>query len=182
VTGPKKLRAAIAALIGFNLLDWAFTWFWISEEVTTEVNPVMDSIMGSGPWGFLAVKMALILLGSLMLWRYRHVEFAVKAGATLSLIYALLVGLHVGAAYWFVLQASFSAKADLFMGVVTPLMADGHQQVELVGYFAHQGYGQVDGRVMLGKSRVLAVRKIEIPPASSFTLDEGLYETDEQKK
>jgi hypothetical protein len=105
MSGPRKLKAAIAGLVAFNLLDWGFTWFWIREEVTTEVNPMMDSMMlFSGPWGFLAAKMALILLGCLLLWRNRQSEFAVKAGSTLSLVYALLVGLHVGAALQYLLH------------------------------------------------------------------------------
>ena len=107
MSGVAKLRTAIAGIVSFNLLDWAFTWFWIREEVTTEVNPLMDSTMASGPWVFLVFKMSLILLGCLMLWRYRHVDFAVRAGSTLSLVYALLIGLHLGAACQWLLHFHF---------------------------------------------------------------------------
>src|SRR5688572_4305321 len=98
-------RAAGLVII-LNLLDAIWTLCFVEAGVADEANPVMASALGHGPVGFMFVKLALVSLSVLLLWRLRHrksATFALFSGAT---AYGLVVCWHLANAHHLVAALS----------------------------------------------------------------------------
>ena len=92
------LGLAAAALIVLNLVDAIFTLVYTEVGVATEANPLMDTALRSSPLAFMLVKLALVSLGVLVLWRLRHRRAAAVGLVGATTAYLSLVAYHVTAA------------------------------------------------------------------------------------
>lgn len=93
----KWLRGIIAVIIVLNLADAILTCIWLWSGAATEANPVMRMAAGLGPVAFVSVKLALVSLGTFLLWRLRYRAFAVVAIFALFLAYYFVLLYHLQA-------------------------------------------------------------------------------------
>jgi len=89
------LRAAAVAILVFNLLDATFTLVWTLSGLAVEANPLMDQVLAHSPVRFMVVKMALVSLGLLLLWRLRWRRAARFAIVGSALAYTVLLTYHL---------------------------------------------------------------------------------------
>jgi hypothetical protein len=80
------LRAVVAAVVVLNMLDGILTIGWIEFGRAVELNPLMDYLLGTHPVLFILIKMLLVCLGVLLLWRFRS-----RASAVLSIYLCFVV-------------------------------------------------------------------------------------------
>ena len=90
--------AVIALLLIFilNLADGLLTLFWISRNLATELNPLMNILINKGPAAFLFVKILMPTLGLIALYKTKD-EFLLSKIAIFSLlfIYTGLILYHI---------------------------------------------------------------------------------------
>jgi Domain of unknown function (DUF5658) len=98
MTTRRIVETAAFALVVLNLLDAVFTLVWIKSGVASEGNPFMDRAMAHGPVGFMVIKLALVSLSVLLLWRLRHRRAAATALVATAIAYASILCLHLSAA------------------------------------------------------------------------------------
>lgn len=67
----------VIALVMLNAIDGVLTIVWIETGRFTEANPLMDLLLTNDPVLFISVKMLLVCLGILLLWRCRDSGLAV---------------------------------------------------------------------------------------------------------
>jgi hypothetical protein len=91
------LRGVVVATLILNVLDAILTLIWIARGAATEANPLLAELAHRHPVTFVAVKMALVSLGSLLLWRLRRRPVAVVAVFACFLSYYLLLLYHLRA-------------------------------------------------------------------------------------
>ncbi|MGW8268221.1 MAG: DUF5658 family protein [Longimicrobiales bacterium] len=60
-----------------NLLDGVFTVFWVESLQAQELNFMMRDLVHTSALSFMVVKLTLVSLGTLFLWRYRSNALAV---------------------------------------------------------------------------------------------------------
>ena len=92
---PFVLKAAAAAIVILNLLDASFTLVWTLSGLAIEANPLMDQALAHGPMRFMTVKLALVSLGLLLLWRLRVRKLAQVAIVGGALAYVVLLTYHL---------------------------------------------------------------------------------------
>lgn len=86
----------VGAVIVLNLLDAGFTLVWVRTKRAEEANPLIRSLVEDHPAVFVAAKMALVGLGTALLWMRRHRPAAVVAIFAVFLIYYVLLLYHIG--------------------------------------------------------------------------------------
>ncbi len=91
----RVVEIAAAALIVLNLLDAVFTLIWIKSGVAIEGNPFMDRALAHGAIGFMVIKLSLVSLGVLLLWRLRHRRAAATALVASAIAYTSILMLHL---------------------------------------------------------------------------------------
>ena len=91
------LEWIVRAILVLNLLDAVFTMFWISSAQAVEANPLLAELAHRHPLGFVAVKLALVSLGTLLLWRQRRRPSAVVGIFAAFLAYYFLLVYHLEA-------------------------------------------------------------------------------------
>jgi hypothetical protein len=90
-TQQSRLLWLIRAVLALNVLDAAFTLVWVRAGRAQEANVLMRALVNDHPVWFVTVKLALVSLGSFLLWRWRH-----RTAAVIGIFIAFL-------AYYFVL-------------------------------------------------------------------------------
>ena len=98
-----------SAVLAMNLVDTAFTVFWVSVGWATEANPLMDVLFEAGFVSFAVIKAALVSGGLYLLWRYRTHAWAVIGLFGVFLVYYAVVIVHADAASYAVLLLNESA-------------------------------------------------------------------------
>lgn len=94
---PKRFwMVALALLVVMNGADACLTLAWVVSGHATEANPVMEAMLHNGPAFFMVVKMALVGAGVITLRRLRHHWLAQYGMLASVLIYAMIIGQHVG--------------------------------------------------------------------------------------
>ena len=96
---PEQFRwllGIVKVTLGLNLLDAMFTLVWINAGLAREANPLLDEIVLEHPVVFSIVKLSLVALGSLVLWRYRLRPLAVVGIFLAFLVYYFLLLYHIG--------------------------------------------------------------------------------------
>ena len=85
----------VALLVTFlNVGDGLMTMIWVSWELATEANPLMNLLLQAHPALFLLAKVGLVTLGLVILgWQRRQVA-ALLSLAVALLVYALVVVYH----------------------------------------------------------------------------------------
>ena len=85
----------IYAVLVFNLLDLAFTVYYIEAGWAVEANPIMAAAYAASPIHFGLLKLSLAFLGIALLYRARHARTAQIAIRGIAFAYAALVTYHV---------------------------------------------------------------------------------------
>ena len=96
---PEQFRwllGIVKVTLGLNLLDAMFTLVWINAGLAREANPLLDEFVLEHPVVFSIVKLSLVALGSLVLWRYRLRPLAVVGIFLAFLVYYFLLLYHIG--------------------------------------------------------------------------------------
>jgi hypothetical protein len=103
---PTKHLPLLAGLvIVLNLLDAIWTLSFVEAGVAAEANPLMSNALGHGPLGFMIVKLTLVSLSVLLLWRLRHRTFAAFGLWSGALAYSLVLAYHLSNAHHLALAA-----------------------------------------------------------------------------
>lgn len=91
------LRGIVAAVLVLNLLDAILTIIVVTSARATEANPLMAEVLDRHPVLFALVKMSLVSLGSVILWRHRKHAVAVLAIFVAFLAYYGVLLYHLSA-------------------------------------------------------------------------------------
>ncbi len=90
------LLGIVKVLLALNLLDAVFTLLWINAGLAREANPLLAEIVYDHPVLFTVVKLSLVSLASLLLWRHRYRPLAVVGIFLGFFIYYCLLLYHLG--------------------------------------------------------------------------------------
>lgn len=71
------LNGIIVAVVVLNILDLLFTLAWSQLGLMRETNILMEQLLYVRPVLFALVKIVLVSLSLILLWRYRRHPFAV---------------------------------------------------------------------------------------------------------
>ena len=91
------LRRLVGAVLVLNLLDGILTMIWIATGAASEANPLLAELAHEQPVLFMGAKIALVGLGSFLLWRQRKRPAAVVAIFVVFLTYYFLLLYHLQA-------------------------------------------------------------------------------------
>jgi len=97
---PKQfvwLRRIVLTVIILNAIDAMLTLIWVWRGRAIEANPMMANLVHNNPLLFVIVKMALVALGTVFLWRLRRRKFAVISIFGVFLVYYWLLLYHLRA-------------------------------------------------------------------------------------
>jgi hypothetical protein len=90
---------AAAAIVILNLVDAVFTLLYTGSGMASEGNPLLSSVLSASPTAFMAVKLSLVSLGVLLLWRLRQRRAAVIGLVTTAMAYSTLMVYHLSEAH-----------------------------------------------------------------------------------
>jgi hypothetical protein len=102
------LQGIVKAVLVLNLLDALFTLVWVRWGLAREANPLIAQLVQEHAVGFVLVKLALVGLGSWLLWQRRE-----RATAVIAIIAAFL-------AYYLVLLYHLQYASGLVRQLVAP--------------------------------------------------------------
>jgi hypothetical protein len=71
------LALIVVLVTVLNVADAVFTVAWVGAGRATELNPLMRWLVEDHPVAFVVLKTALVLLATVLLWRYRQRPLAV---------------------------------------------------------------------------------------------------------
>jgi Domain of unknown function (DUF5658) len=89
------LQGIVKVVVVLNLVDATLTLLWVWGGLAHEANPLLADLVRQYPVGFAATKLALVGLGTLLLWRLRERPLAVIAIFLAFLAYYYLLLMHV---------------------------------------------------------------------------------------
>lgn len=85
---------ALGVLIA-NVVDAVFTIIYTDLGVAREANPLLGPALEDSPLRFMLIKLGLVSLGVLLLWRLRHRRAAVAGLIAAAATYSWLIGYHL---------------------------------------------------------------------------------------
>jgi hypothetical protein len=91
------LRGIVAVTLILNLADAILTIVWVTADLAEEANPVMDWFLGFGTVPFAVAKIAIVSLGSYVLWRTRRRSLAVIGIFLMFMAYYFILLYHLSA-------------------------------------------------------------------------------------
>jgi hypothetical protein len=91
----KRMDRILATIFILNSIDALMTIVWVSTGVAHEANPVMETVIMIGPGVFFTTKLALVGLGSILIWRLRHRGIAVVSALVALVAYLAVAGWHL---------------------------------------------------------------------------------------
>ncbi len=97
VSARLPISVVAAAVLVLNLADAVFTLLYLHAGLAAEANPLMDRALGGGAVGFMIVKLALVSLGVLLLFRLRQRRSASIALCGTAAAYSSLFLYHLTA-------------------------------------------------------------------------------------
>lgn len=81
-------------LFGLNFLDAILTLIWVKNDVASEGNQLMQTLMEMGDGTFLLVKVSMGAIAVITFYNWSNLRVA-RFGLYFSLtVYALLMGVH----------------------------------------------------------------------------------------
>jgi hypothetical protein len=89
------LTGIVKAVLVLNLLDAIFTLTWVRAGLATEANALMSDLVDHHPVAFVATKLGLVSLGSLLLWWNRTNPVAVVSIFAAFLVYYAVLLYHL---------------------------------------------------------------------------------------
>jgi formate hydrogenlyase subunit 3/multisubunit Na+/H+ antiporter MnhD subunit len=92
------LERILQVTLVLNVLDAIFTLWWVLTSQAIEANPLMATAIAAHPVVFVCVKLALVGMGSWLLWRHRKRPLAVISIFVAFLVYYGILLLHLRAA------------------------------------------------------------------------------------
>ncbi len=90
------LQVTVGLLIVMNAVDGVLTILWVDSGRLTEANPMMEILLSTHPVLFMTVKLTLVCLGTLLLWRLRHLPVAIFSIFLCFAAYLSVVVYHLG--------------------------------------------------------------------------------------
>ncbi len=93
---PRWIAGLLAATCVLNVIDVVATLAFVSSGVAVEANPIMARALALGPAAFVAIKIAVVTLGALVLWRYARLGLAKLGSVVVCAAYALVVIYDLG--------------------------------------------------------------------------------------
>jgi hypothetical protein len=95
---PKQFRwlhGVVKAIIVLNVLDAIFTMIWVQAGLANEANVLLEDLVSNHTVLFMVVKLVLVSLGSILLWRYRMQPLAVVGLFFVFLAYYYILLYHL---------------------------------------------------------------------------------------
>ncbi|MCA9679120.1 MAG: hypothetical protein H6708_10550 [Kofleriaceae bacterium] len=89
------LTMIAGAILVLNLIDAVFTLIYVHLGLAVEGNPLMGQALTRGPVGFMLVKLALVSMGVLVLFRLRRRRAASVALVASAIAYSSLLVYHL---------------------------------------------------------------------------------------
>ncbi|MDJ0807350.1 MAG: DUF5658 family protein [Gammaproteobacteria bacterium] len=89
-----KFKGLIFVLILLNVLDGTLTIAWIETGRAVEINPLMNMLIGVHPLLFMVIKILLVGLGAMLLWRFRDRAVALVSLYLCIAVYSVLMVYH----------------------------------------------------------------------------------------
>lgn len=90
------LRGIAKWLLVLNLLDGVFTLIWVEHFGAGELNIMLSDLVHDSALLFMLVKLALVSLGTLFLWRNRRNSLAVISIFIAFFSYYMVLLIHLG--------------------------------------------------------------------------------------
>lgn len=87
----------VASVFALNIADGILTMYWVYSEKAVEWNPLLVRLVNEEPILFMLVKIFLVFLGSLLLWKLRKNSFAVVSIFLMFMVYYYLLLYHLSA-------------------------------------------------------------------------------------
>jgi len=87
------LLGIVKVVLVLNLLDAMLTLYWVRGGLATEANTLIDELVRENAIGFVSTKLALVGLGSWLLWNRRRHPVAV-VGIFAAFVVYYLIFLH----------------------------------------------------------------------------------------
>jgi len=78
-------------LIGLNMFDAAFTYFFVSTGLATEVNPVMNFFISKGMEWFLSIKLIGVVIMTWILIKYYSQYRSIRVAFPILILYYLII-------------------------------------------------------------------------------------------
>jgi len=91
------LKGIVAAVFLMNLADGMLTLYWLQTGRAVESNPLMAALIAIDPALFMVVKMALVVMGTALLWRFRFRASAVLGMFLVFFVYYAILIYHLSA-------------------------------------------------------------------------------------
>ncbi len=89
------LNSIVKAVLVLNLLDSVLTLIWVNTGIAEEANIFLRDLVNNSPVTFMFVKISLVSLGSLLLWRFRRHPFAVAGLFLVFIAYSAIFVYHL---------------------------------------------------------------------------------------
>lgn len=89
------VKISIGILVILNTIDGGLTLFWVLSNHVEEANPLMANLIEIHPVLFMLVKISLVHLSSLLLWRLRSRSMVAKSTFFLVLVYGFVMCCHI---------------------------------------------------------------------------------------
>lgn len=86
-------RQAILLFV-LNFLDAVLTIYWVHNGLASEGNQLMAGLLNKSYIIFLAVKLSVGAIASVVLWRWGNLRLARYGLAVVLMIYISLMGVH----------------------------------------------------------------------------------------
>ncbi len=89
------LNGIVKTIVVLNGIDALLTLFWVRTGLAREANVFLRTLVDNHPVLFVSAKIALVSLGSLLLWRYRRHPLAVVGLFVVFLVYYSILLHHL---------------------------------------------------------------------------------------
>ncbi len=91
------LSRIAAAIVVFNVIDAVFTIIYTDLGLAREANPLLSHALDDSPLLFMLIKLGLVSMGVLLLWRLRHRRTAAAGLVASAAAYSWLILYHLSA-------------------------------------------------------------------------------------
>jgi len=81
-------------LIILNIIDAIATFYWVSEGIASEINPLMQNWLQISASAFVVMKLILVLICTICLWKFRSRSLAHILIIPVILVYFYVFIIH----------------------------------------------------------------------------------------
>ena len=89
------LQIILGLTVVMNLMDAILTLVVVKAGLTVEANPLMADLLARSPLQFMVGKLALVSLGILLLWRWRHHVLSMVGSVCIFAVYSSIIVHHI---------------------------------------------------------------------------------------